>query len=40
MLQVFKTNEVSSSVGVQQRIMLKKEEYFGSSICFIEVSKI
>jgi hypothetical protein len=37
---LFKIDEISSSVGAQQQIMLKKEQYSTSSTCRIEVSKV
>jgi hypothetical protein len=37
---LFKIDEISSSIGAQQWIMLKKEQFSGSSACFIEVSKV
>ncbi len=37
---MFKIDEISSSIGAQQRIMLKKEQYFGSSTCLIENFKV
>jgi hypothetical protein len=40
MYQMFKTDEISSYVGVRQRIMLKKEQYSRSSTCLIDVSKV
>jgi hypothetical protein len=37
---MFKIDEVSSSIGVQQHIMFNKEQYSGFSTCLIENFKV